>query len=828
MKKWTLLKYGKPSGNEATEHYNIKKEIAQVMLNRGIDSESDLGMFIDPDISKLRDPFLMKDMEKSCKRIERAIKNNEKICIYGDYDVDGVSSTSLLLLYFKSINYDVDYYIPNRLDEGYGLNEDAIKHIYTMNIDLIITVDCGITSVKEVDLANELGMDVIITDHHECQTQLPNAYSILNPKQPDCKYPFKGICGCGVSLKLIHGLSGDDFYNNIDRYIEIVSLATICDVMPVLDENRIIVKNGLKVLGSGANIGMKALMDVCELGDNKIKSSHLGFQIGPRINASGRLGFSNLGVELFTAEDEKKAREIAELMDIKNQERQLIEANMYREVEEEIIKNSYEDNKVIVVSGKNWHHGIIGIVASKITEKYYKPCILLCEEGEEAVGSARSIKGFDIFSAMLECKDLMTKFGGHEQAAGLTIRIENIEELRNKINSIADYKLEEEDLIEEIKIEYEIDEEAIDLELVKELHLLEPFGIKNPTPYFMMRNCYVDSVYRIGKEKNHIKMNIHKERGFQCIGFMMGHLLEKFNQGDYIDIVFQIDENTYMGNTTVQLLIKDIRVNRSNNYDFCMSMGMEMKKTFNLEHIDTKEGISSLKEQVEFMSEMGDCIKINLNDKNELERVDTILEYMDDGDLIIVNTIQGYLRAKSDLYTLQDKKIDLIFVSDIDKNVLKVYNKIIVYDFFDNISDIKKITDNKNASSKIILNMGSYDYIYLRNKFREILCSREEFVIAYKYLIGENKKELMNNSLNDDKIILRYKNEVDVIDFLRHCRVSIAKASMILEVFSMEGLIEYYLDFEKRKLYFTLLPKPKNKLNLEENSIIKYLNSIDI
>ncbi len=563
MKKWILKEKSYPQGNSATKALGIDENIGNIMLNREISTREDIKMYINPSLKRLRDPFLLKGMEESVKRIEEAIKNKEKICIYGDYDVDGVSSTSILKIYFQSINYQVDYYIPNRLEEGYGLNEDAIKHLSKRGYKLIITVDCGIASFKEVCLAKDLNMDIIITDHHECQGDLPKAYAIINPKQADCKYPFKGLCGCGVVFKLIQALSGEKFQENIYKYLEIVALATICDVMPILDENRIIVKNALEIMGSGNNLGMRELVKVCGLDKRKIKSSHLGFAIGPRINASGRLGFSNLGVELFTSSDFKEAEKIAYEMNIKNQQRQEIEARIYQEAEEMLSKNqNFNDDRVLLLAGENWHHGIIGIVASKLTEKYYKPTILLCIDGQEAVGSARSIKGFDMFAALFECREYMEKFGGHEQAAGLTVKTSDIDSLREKINKIADYELELEDLIEEIKIEYEIDENIVDLDFVDKLHTLEPFGIKNPTPYFLMRNCFVKNSFLMGKEKNHLKINIEKGREFECIGFGQSHLKSLFNNGDWIDIVFQLDENTFNGNTKLQLLLKDIRLSR--------------------------------------------------------------------------------------------------------------------------------------------------------------------------------------------------------------------------------------------------------------------------
>ena len=502
-KKWTLKHKGKVKEANLSKKIDISPEISQILVNRGVDSKKDAEIFMNPSLEYLRDPFLMKDMDKAVKRIKMAIENKENIYIYGDYDVDGVSSTSILYLYFKSINYPVKYYIPNRLEEGYGINENAIRKIYEDGCDLIITVDCGITSVKEVELANELGIDVIISDHHECQSEIPNAYAIINPKQEDCNYPFDMLCGCGVAFKIIQALTDEEeFKTTMYDYLEIATLATICDIVPLVDENRIIVKNGLKLMKEGKNLGLRELIKVCGIESGQIGSSHIGFSVGPRINASGRLGYSYLGVQLFTTDDENEAKEIANILEAKNIERQLIESKMYKEAEEIIANNEeYKNDKVLVVAKEGWQHGIIGIVASKLTEKYYKPTILLTIEDGEATGSARSIKGFNMFEALVSCKDLMNKFGGHEQAAGLALSEENISELKKRINEIADYNLTKEDLIENIKVEFELDEESVDLKLVDDLHKLEPFGLSNPSPRFIMRDLLLTHIYFMGKNK---------------------------------------------------------------------------------------------------------------------------------------------------------------------------------------------------------------------------------------------------------------------------------------------------------------------------------------
>ena len=615
-KKWTLKHKGKIVDNELSKKIKISPEISQILKNRGIETEKDSEIFMDPSLDYLRDPFLMKDMEKAVKRIQEAIAKNEKIWIYGDYDVDGVSSTSILCIYFNSINYPVNYYIPNRLEEGYGINEDAIKLINEQGCNVLISVDCGITSVKEVELAKSLGIDVIITDHHECQTEIPNAFAVINPKQEDCNYPFDMLCGCGVAFKIIQALTPkEEFKYTMNNYLEIATLATICDIVPLVDENRIIVKNGLKLMKEGCNLGLRELTKVCGIETDKIGSSHIGFSIGPRINAAGRLGYSYLGVELFTTQSKEEAIEIASLLEEKNNERQMIEAKMYQEAEAIINSDErYKNDKVLIIANEGWQHGVIGIVASKLTEKYYKPTILLTIEDGEATGSARSIKGFSIFDALMKCSDILGKFGGHEQAAGLSLNEEYIDELRNRVNEFADYSLNQEDLIENIAVEFELDEDAIDFNLIEELHRLEPFGMSNPSPRFILRNCEIKDIFKLGKEKNHLKLNLSKKNTYESIGFNMSYLAEGYNIGDKVDVLFQLDENTYMGNRKIQFLLKDIR----------MAYPKDIDK--NINSIKLLNNIKPSLEQIE---------KINRDEEISIEgnKDINIFDYINDGGL---------------------------------------------------------------------------------------------------------------------------------------------------------------------------------------------------
>lgn len=807
-KKWTLKHKGKVKETELSKKINISPEISQILNNRGINDEKDAEIFMNPSLEYLRDPFLMKDMKKATERIKKAIENKERIYIYGDYDVDGVSSTSILYIYFKSIDYPVKYYIPNRLEEGYGINEDAIRKINNDGCDLIITVDCGITSVNEVGLANELGIDVIITDHHECQSDIPDAYAIVNPKQEDCNYPFDMLCGCGVAFKMIQALTDEEeFKTSMFDYLEVVTLATICDIVPLIDENRIIVKNGLKLMKEGKNLGLRELIKVCGIETSKIGSSHIGYSVGPRINASGRLGHSYLGVQLFTTDLEDEAKEIANILEAKNIERQMIESKMYKEAEDVISSSeNYKDDKVLVVAKEGWQHGIIGIVASKLTEKYYKPTILLTIEDGEATGSARSIKGFSIFDALVSCKDLMNKFGGHEQAAGLALNAENIEELRKRVNEIADYNLSKDDLIENIKVEYELEEESATLGLVDNLHKLEPFGLSNPSPRFIMRDLLLTNIYKMGKNKQHLKLICENEKSYECVGFNMAYLADDFQEGDKIDVLFQVDENNFNNDRKVQLLLKDIRLSHpksaiSNNLSLKLFEKISPTDSDSLYHVYNDE----------------DDISINMDgDKNI-----NIFEHIKEETLIITNTLNGFYRALSDVsltdldYDInynyiyeKNKKVQLIFSPNIDKIDLKRYNSIILYDFLYNKGEYSYLNKNILNSKVVIKYYSSEDKIYLKNIMDNIVPNREEFINIYKQMLVSKELQLKLTELK------------------RVFKLLPLKTFIILKVFRELNLLNFEINHEENTIAIYLLEKPDKKLNLDESVILNNLKEL--
>lgn len=550
--------------NELSVKHHIPRVIAAILLNRGVKDE-DVDAYLKKSMADIVNPTLMLDMDKATDRICTAITNKEKIAVYGDYDVDGITATALLYEFLQSAGADAQYYIPDRKGEGYGINIMAVNKLYKLGTKLMITVDCGITAIGEVEFAKLQGMDVIITDHHTCKDRLPTAAAaILNPKRPDCEYPFDALAGVGVAFKLILalamklGMKTSDIFN---KYVDIAALGTIADVVPLLGENRIIVDKGLKAMQNPQRPGIKAIMEVAGALRKGINASTIAFAIAPRLNAAGRLGTATTAVELLLTKDEGRAREIAADLDAENKERQLTEQNILEEALSLIAADpNFEKKKVIVLAKEDWHHGVIGIVASRLCEMFYKPCILISHSNGIGKGSGRSIPNFNLFDALSECEKYLTGFGGHSVAAGLNINISDLEDFIKAINKYADDTLTEKDMIPSVNIDCPITERAVTLENAYMLSRLEPFGMSNEKPVFAMANVQVTDIASVGADSKHLKLRV--SRGgvtMNCIGFGMGALAENIACGDIINIAFHMDINHYQGTDTVQLLLKDIK-----------------------------------------------------------------------------------------------------------------------------------------------------------------------------------------------------------------------------------------------------------------------------
>ena len=558
IKKWEFYNSDEKLVDEICERYNLNKVIGKIIVNRHVVNDEDVRIFITPTRDDFHNPFLFKGMDIAVDRIIKAINNKEKILIYGDYDVDGITSTTVLKKYLMDRGISVDTYIPNRLHEGYGLNKKAIDTIKERNIDLIITVDCGISAIEEVDYAVRLGMDIIVTDHHEVGEKLPNALAVIDAKRKDNTYPFRALAGVGVVFKLIQALSikleikPEEYL----KYLDLVCVGTISDIVPLEGENRTIAKLGLMLIKVTRNLGLRELIK--SSGYKEIDSNTISFGVAPRINACGRMGHEEEALKLFLAEDLESATKITKELNEYNTLRQSTEKAIYEEAVQQIEKNHLDANNSIVLGGKGWHHGVIGIVSSKVTDKYYKPSILLSFEDNIAKGSGRSVPGFDLYEGLAKCEDLLEKYGGHSMAVGLTLKKENLENFKERFEQIAKEKNIKE-LVPIIYIDDELKLKDINMDLVKSISSLEPFGEANKVPLFLIRNLKIDSI-RALSEGRHLKLTLRDENFvINAIGFELGYLAEEYRIGDRIDVVGTLEINSFNGFSSIQINMKDIR-----------------------------------------------------------------------------------------------------------------------------------------------------------------------------------------------------------------------------------------------------------------------------
>lgn len=556
-KKWECYNVNENLLHDFMQKFKLNEILARVLINKNITKKEEIDLFMNPTRKDFHDPFLMPDMEITVDRVLKAIKDKEKIIIYGDYDADGITSITVLKTFLEERGLEVASYIPNRLDEGYGLNKQAIKKIYDDGYRLIITVDCGISGIYEVDYANSLGMEVLITDHHEPGQSLPNALAIVDAKRKDNKYPFNQLAGVGVVFKLIQAISMKLNLNEKEylKYLDIVCIGTISDIVPLVDENRVIAKLGLKLVNQTKNIGLRALLEI--VGFKEIDSGTISFGVAPRINACGRMGDEQVALDLFLSKDYETAKKIANKLNEYNSERQSIEKQIFDEATQKIEKEEKE-NACIIVGGEGWHHGIIGIVASKVTDIYFKPSILVCFEGNHGKGSGRSIPGFDLHEALMQCSSELEKFGGHAMAVGVTVEKSKFNKFKTELEEYAK-KCEIDKIVPIINIDSELSLKNIDIDSVKSLKLLEPYGEANKTPIFLFKNLKINSIRALSEGK-HLKLTL-KEDNFMinAIGFNMGELSEKYLLDDKVDIVGSLEINSFNGNDSIQIVMKDIR-----------------------------------------------------------------------------------------------------------------------------------------------------------------------------------------------------------------------------------------------------------------------------
>lgn len=550
-----------------SEELNISPLLAQLLVQRGISTFEEARRFFRPDFADLHDPFLMIDMDKAVERLTNAIQDNEKILVYGDYDVDGTTSVSLVYKFLKKIYSNVHFYIPDRYNEGYGISYQGIDYASENGYKLIIALDCGIKAVNKIKYANDKSIDFIICDHHTADAILPDAVAVLDPKRPDCPYPYKDLSGCGVGFKLLQAFSlrNNIPFSELIPLLDLLALSIASDIVPITGENRILAYYGLKQINSNPSIGVKSILDVCGLSDKEVTISDIVFKVGPRINASGRMKLASEAVELLVSNDPNFAKEKSGTINEYNNDRKDLDKNITDEAIG-VIKSdaSFKTKKSIVVYKPDWHKGVIGIVASRLSEEYYKPSIVLTKSNGLASGSARSVPGFDIYNAIDSCRDLLENFGGHRYAAGLSMKEENIPLFTERFEKYVAGTITEEQTYPQIEIDTLLSFKDITPKFFNVLKQFGPFGPGNMKPVFAAKKVMdYGSSRLVGKDQEHLKLELvdaSSENVMNGIAFGMCEFNDHLKSMKPIDICFTLEENNFNGNTSIQLMIRDIQV----------------------------------------------------------------------------------------------------------------------------------------------------------------------------------------------------------------------------------------------------------------------------
>lgn len=561
MKKWLVSSYDKELAKQLAEECGVEPIIALIAAARGYDEEMSLEQFVSDEVY-FSDPYEMANISYAAELLNSSVEKDEKIAVFGDYDCDGVTATAIMHSYLISRGADCIYYIPDRFTEGYGMNEDAVRRLAEQGVKLILTVDNGIACFKETELAKSLGMKIIITDHHLPGDEIPVADAVVDPHRRDCPCEFKTVCGAQVAFRLICVAEGKEPEELLPQFADLLAIAVIADIMPLTLENRSIVKCGIEKLKSSPSKGISALINAAGISPDSIDASRIAFGICPRINAAGRMGSAERAVRLLTADDIRNSLELADEIDSENAARQQQEKQIFAEAVNMIEAKGYQHNRVIVIMGNGWHHGVVGIVASKITERYGRPTILLSGDGNYAMGSGRSIEGFSLYNAIDHCRELLIKFGGHDQAAGVTLKETDVDAFRTKINEYASFF---DFAAPVLRLDCKLNPSAISLDLAQSLKVLEPFGAGNPQPVFGVFDTVITRITPIGNGK-HLRLLFSKGNNtFQALLF--GRTPENFcfGEGDKVDVAITLEENIYKGNASLTVQVKAIRAAQTND-----------------------------------------------------------------------------------------------------------------------------------------------------------------------------------------------------------------------------------------------------------------------
>lgn len=564
--RWIVAGYEESKAEALAKELDLSQMVAQLLVARGVNSAEEAHQFLHPSLDDLHDPFLLPDADLAVKRILRAVESHERVMVHGDYDVDGVASAALLVRSLKALGVDVIHRLPHRQTEGYDIKPAAVDEAKAAGATLIVTSDCGVTALATAARAKELGVDLVVTDHHEPGPELPQALAVVNPKRTDSRYPFPELAGVGVAFKVMDAVVRElghkqDLFRS--RFLDLVAMGTVSDVAPLVGENRVLVKYGMQAIPGSKKAGLQALLRRCRLQGKDLLAYHLSHVIGPRINAVGRMDTAEIALNLLLTRDDDEAERLAAVLDQANAERQAEQSRIFEEALQRVAEVNLEDKKVLVLSAPGWNTGVVGIVASKIVEQFGRPAILLSEDGEAGVcsGSARSIDQFNLIDALRSCEDLLIRCGGHQHAAGLCVETAKLEGFEEKLNRIAGEIIRPEDLIPTIVVDGVLHPEEVGFDLAREIAALEPFGHGNPEPVFVTPELEVVNKQRVGGDGSHLKMRVrgHGTEPADCIGFGMGELADGISVGSEVDICYNIRVNRFNGYENVQLVAKDLR-----------------------------------------------------------------------------------------------------------------------------------------------------------------------------------------------------------------------------------------------------------------------------
>ena len=564
QKKWDILQVKEEKIISLSNELNISKELSKLLVIRGVHNYQQAKDFFRPDLLKTHDPFLMKDMHKAVQRINSAIKEQQNIMLYGDYDVDGTTSVAMMYLFLKNYSSNIEYYIPCRYKEGYGISKKGIDFAIKNKVDLIISLDCGILAIEEVAYAKKHNIDVIICDHHIPGTEKPDAAAILNPKQEDCLYPYKELSGCGVGFKFIHAytLLNNISFSEIIGYLDLLVISIAADIVPITGENRIFAFFGLKEINKKNRVGLKEMLQLSNK-NSEINMSDILFIISPRINAAGRIKHAKEALELLISSNTHQARGLAKKIEGYNNKRKLYE----KEITKDALSMINYENNFTIVSSKNWHKGVVGIVASRLLEKHYRPTIVLVEKDGVLTGSGRSIKNFDLYKAVKKCSHLCQKFGGHKYAIGLTIRKENLSSFITHFSEAVNNEIKSHDMVPRINIDVMIDVRKVTPKFYSIIKQFAPFGPKNYAPVFLSENIeFHKDVRKLGKDKSHLKIDIKREKDYiSAIGFGLAHKLDTINNKQLFHVCYSVIKNEWKGKEKIELRMIDLISHKSAN-----------------------------------------------------------------------------------------------------------------------------------------------------------------------------------------------------------------------------------------------------------------------